>query len=137
MVLVIGLWTFLRAFLGGSTAVALENVALRHHLEPKNSKSPFAATNLAPFPLPRATIAPPEGEVKRPARAMPLGGAQQGGEPASPLPSVRSQPGATRARMEAVGRGRREVRSRRAEGLRSRGAGAIRSAIFSISSSGA
>ena len=32
MVLVIGLWTLLRAVLGGSTAVALENVALRHQL---------------------------------------------------------------------------------------------------------
>ena len=76
--------------------------------ERKNSKSPFAVTNLSPFPLPRATIAPPEGEVKRPARAMPLGGAQQGGEPARLVPSLRSKPGATRARTEAVGRGRRE-----------------------------
>lgn len=32
MVLVIGLWTLLRACLGGSVAVALENVALRHQL---------------------------------------------------------------------------------------------------------
>ncbi len=32
MVFVIGLWTFLRACLGGSVAVALENVALRHQL---------------------------------------------------------------------------------------------------------
>ena len=32
MVLVIGLWTLLRACLGGSMAVALENVALRHQL---------------------------------------------------------------------------------------------------------
>ena len=32
MVLVVGLWTFLRAVLGGSTAVAIENVALRHQL---------------------------------------------------------------------------------------------------------
>ncbi len=32
MVLVIGLWTFLRACLWGSVAVALENVALRHQL---------------------------------------------------------------------------------------------------------
>ena len=86
--------------------------------ERKNSKSPFAATNLSPFPLPRATIAPPEGEVKRPARAMPLAGAQKGGEPARPLPSLRSKPGAARARTEAVGRGQREVRSRRAEGIR-------------------
>jgi len=32
MVIVIGVWTFLRACLGGSVAVALENVALRHQL---------------------------------------------------------------------------------------------------------
>ena len=32
MILVIGLWTFLRAWLLGSAVVALENVALRHQL---------------------------------------------------------------------------------------------------------
>jgi hypothetical protein len=32
LVLVIGLWTFLRALLFGSAAIALENVALRHQL---------------------------------------------------------------------------------------------------------
>jgi putative transposase len=32
MILVLGLWTFLRALLGRSTAVTLENVALRHQL---------------------------------------------------------------------------------------------------------
>ena len=32
MILLIGLWTFLRAVFLGSAAVALENVALRHQL---------------------------------------------------------------------------------------------------------
>ena len=32
MILAIGLWTFLRTLLAGSTAVALENLALRHQL---------------------------------------------------------------------------------------------------------
>jgi putative transposase len=32
MILVIGLWTFLRAALCGSAAIALENTALRHQL---------------------------------------------------------------------------------------------------------
>src|SRR5262245_19718781 len=32
MILVLGVWTFLRALLGGATTVALENVALRHQL---------------------------------------------------------------------------------------------------------
>jgi hypothetical protein len=32
MIFVAGLWTFLRAILVGSAAVALENVALRHQL---------------------------------------------------------------------------------------------------------
>ena len=32
LVLVIGLWTFLRAVLFGSAAIALENLALRHQL---------------------------------------------------------------------------------------------------------
>jgi hypothetical protein len=32
MLVVIGLWTFLRAWLLGSTAIALENLALRHQL---------------------------------------------------------------------------------------------------------
>jgi hypothetical protein len=31
MILVLGVWTFLRALLGRSTAVTLENIALRHH----------------------------------------------------------------------------------------------------------
>ncbi|MGH7730411.1 MAG: phage integrase N-terminal SAM-like domain-containing protein [Candidatus Eiseniibacteriota bacterium] len=78
----------------------------------RNSKSPLAAANAPPpAPLPRATIAPPEGEVKRPARAMPLGGAQKGGEPATPVPSLRSKPGAARVRTRAGGRRRRAVRS--------------------------
>lgn len=33
MILVLGVWTFLRALLGGCTAVTLENVALRHQLD--------------------------------------------------------------------------------------------------------
>jgi putative transposase len=33
MIFVIGLWTFLRALLFGSVAIALENLALRHQLE--------------------------------------------------------------------------------------------------------
>jgi hypothetical protein len=32
MILVLGIWTFLRALLGRSTAVTLENIALRHQL---------------------------------------------------------------------------------------------------------
>jgi hypothetical protein len=32
MVLVVGVWTFLRAWLFGSAALALENLALRHQL---------------------------------------------------------------------------------------------------------
>jgi putative transposase len=32
MILVLGVWAFVRALLGGSAAVALENVALRHQL---------------------------------------------------------------------------------------------------------
>jgi hypothetical protein len=32
MLFVIGLWTFLRALLFGSVAIALENLALRHQL---------------------------------------------------------------------------------------------------------
>ena len=32
MILVLGVWTFLRAFLGRSTAVTLENITLRHQL---------------------------------------------------------------------------------------------------------
>src|SRR5712691_8352589 len=32
MILVIGLWTFLRALFTGSAAIALENLALRHQL---------------------------------------------------------------------------------------------------------
>ena len=32
MILVLGLWTFLRTLLRGSAAIALENVALRHQL---------------------------------------------------------------------------------------------------------
>jgi putative transposase len=32
MILGIGLWTFLRALLSGSAAIALENLALRHQL---------------------------------------------------------------------------------------------------------
>jgi hypothetical protein len=32
MILALGVWTFLRALLGRSTAVTLENVALRHQL---------------------------------------------------------------------------------------------------------
>ena len=32
MLVVIGLWTVLRALLFGSTAIALENLALRHQL---------------------------------------------------------------------------------------------------------
>src|SRR5262245_54990573 len=32
MILVLGVWTFLRALLGGATTVALEHVALRHQL---------------------------------------------------------------------------------------------------------
>ena len=32
MVLVVGVWTFLRAVLFGSAALALENLALRHQL---------------------------------------------------------------------------------------------------------
>ncbi|MGH7629275.1 MAG: hypothetical protein ACREOF_07775 [Gemmatimonadales bacterium] len=32
MMLVMGLWTFLRAVCYGSAAIALENLALRHHL---------------------------------------------------------------------------------------------------------
>jgi len=30
MILVLGVWTFFRALLGRSTAVTLENIALRH-----------------------------------------------------------------------------------------------------------
>ena len=33
MILVLGVWTFLRALLGSSAAVSLENVALRHQLD--------------------------------------------------------------------------------------------------------
>jgi len=32
MILVLGVWAFVRALLGNSAAVALENVALRHQL---------------------------------------------------------------------------------------------------------
>ena len=32
MILVLGVWTFLRALLGSSAVVTLENVALRHQL---------------------------------------------------------------------------------------------------------
>jgi len=32
MILVLGVWTFLRAILGNSAVVTLENVALRHQL---------------------------------------------------------------------------------------------------------
>jgi hypothetical protein len=32
MILILGVWTFLRALLGRSTAVTLENIALRHQL---------------------------------------------------------------------------------------------------------
>jgi hypothetical protein len=32
MILVLGVWTFLRALLGRSTAVTMENIALRHQL---------------------------------------------------------------------------------------------------------
>jgi hypothetical protein len=32
MLLMIGLWTFLRALLSGSASIALENLALRHQL---------------------------------------------------------------------------------------------------------
>ena len=32
MILVLGVWAFLRTLLGSSVAVALENVALRHQL---------------------------------------------------------------------------------------------------------
>jgi putative transposase len=35
MILVLGAWTFLRALLGRSTAVALENIALRHQSLPR------------------------------------------------------------------------------------------------------
>jgi hypothetical protein len=42
MILVLGVWTFLRALLGRSTAVTLENVALRHQLTllPRSSPRP-------------------------------------------------------------------------------------------------
>lgn len=32
MILVLGVWTFLRALLGHSTVVTIENIALRHQL---------------------------------------------------------------------------------------------------------
>jgi DNA replication protein DnaC len=40
MILVLGLWTFLRALLGRSTAVTLENVALRHQLDVLRRSTP-------------------------------------------------------------------------------------------------
>jgi hypothetical protein len=40
MILVLGVWTFLRALLGRSTAVTLENVALRHQLDVLQRSTP-------------------------------------------------------------------------------------------------
>ena len=40
MILILGLWTFLRALLGRSTAVTLENVALRHQLDVLQRSTP-------------------------------------------------------------------------------------------------
>jgi hypothetical protein len=40
MALVLGVWTFLRALLGRSTAVTLENIALRHQLMVLQRASP-------------------------------------------------------------------------------------------------
>jgi hypothetical protein len=40
MILVLGVWTFLRPLLGRSTAVTLENVALRHQLMVLQRSSP-------------------------------------------------------------------------------------------------
>jgi hypothetical protein len=39
MILVLGVWTFLRALLGGATAVALETVALRQQLVVRSGQS--------------------------------------------------------------------------------------------------
>jgi hypothetical protein len=48
MILMLGAWTFLRALLGGSAAVSLENVALRHQLAVlQRSANPFHSLNLA------------------------------------------------------------------------------------------
>jgi hypothetical protein len=43
--------------------------------ERKNSKCPFAAANLSPLPPATGHDRAPVGEVKRPGRAMTLGGA--------------------------------------------------------------
>ena len=40
MILVLGVWTFLRALLGRSTAVTLENVALRQQLDVLQRSTP-------------------------------------------------------------------------------------------------
>jgi hypothetical protein len=40
MILVLGVWTYLRALLGRSTAVTLENVALRHQLDVPQRSTP-------------------------------------------------------------------------------------------------
>ena len=40
MILILGLWTLLRALLGRSTAVTLENVALRHQLDVLQRSTP-------------------------------------------------------------------------------------------------
>jgi len=62
----------------------------------KNSKARSLPSTFPPCPLAQATIAPPEGEVKRPGRAMTRGGTQKGGDPSRTLPSWRR----SRARPE-------------------------------------
>src|SRR5262245_32024140 len=53
MVLVLGVWTYLRALVGRATAVALENVALRHQLAilQRTAPCPRLRRNLLGLPL--------------------------------------------------------------------------------------
>jgi hypothetical protein len=62
--------------------IALRGIGLRKALSRSRPTAPAPITpaNRSPVsPCSRATVAPPEGEVKRPARPMPLGGAQKKG----------------------------------------------------------
>ncbi len=43
MILVVDVWTFLRALLGRSTAITLENIALCHQLMVRTASSGFAS----------------------------------------------------------------------------------------------
>jgi len=80
MILVLGVWTFLRALLGSSAVVTLENVALRHQLAVLQVRPAPSAVPPGPYllglactPLDRLAVEPGYRPARHRPRLAPLG----------------------------------------------------------------